>query len=81
LVRLVKDVSETDKYGRLLRYVFLQNDPATNEALFINKYLVQEGYAHAATFPPDVLYSDLFARLQEEAMKEKKGLWKVCLTK
>ena len=70
-----------DKYGRLLRYVFLQNDPTTNEALFINKYLVQEGYAHAATFPPDVLYSDLFARLQEEAMKEKKGLWKVCLTK
>ncbi len=79
-VKLVKDVSETDKYGRLLRYVYLQDQPSTasSEGLFVNEYLVKEGYAHAATFPPDVAFSDHFVKLQDGARNENKGLWSNC---
>jgi micrococcal nuclease len=80
LVRLQKDVSETDRYGRLLRYVFLYDKNATESGsgLFVNKYLVEEGFAVAATFPPDVAFADTFRESQQEAMKNNKGLWKDC---
>jgi len=42
-VRLEKDVSERDKYGRLLRYVYVGN-------IFVNDYLVRNGYAYALTY-------------------------------
>jgi micrococcal nuclease len=45
-VVLVKDVSETDKFGRLLRYVFVDN-------VFVNYELVRDGYATAMRYPPD----------------------------
>ena len=48
-VRLEKDVSETDRYGRLLRYVWVGD-------IMVNAELVRQGYAQAATFPPDVKY-------------------------
>ncbi len=78
MVKLEKDVSETDKYKRLLRYVYLYNPPSTPEALFVNKYLVAEGFAHAATFPPDVKYADVFVSEQRNASTNKKGLWSSC---
>jgi micrococcal nuclease len=78
IVKLEKDVSETDRYGRLLRYVFLSYPPSTPEALFVNKYLVNEGYAYAATFPPDVMYSQYLLNAQQEARINNRGLWKSC---
>lgn len=77
IVRLEKDVSETDKYSRLLRYVYL---PATasSSGMFINAEMVKQGYAYADTFPPDVKYSDLFRNLQKEAEINNRGLWKIC---
>lgn len=77
-VYLVRDVSETDRYKRLLRYVYLPNPHSTGEALFINKYLVEEGYAYSLTYPPDVKYSSLFTELQKKASEEHKGLWGTC---
>ena len=71
-VRLQKDVSETDRYGRLLRYVYVDN-------IFVNEYLVREGYAKAATFPPDVKYREVFQRAQQEAQERKNGLWMSCV--
>lgn len=68
-VLLVKDVSETDRYGRLLRYVYLQ------DGTFVNAELVKQGYALIATFPPDVRHQDLFLELQEEARHAGRGLW------
>lgn len=67
-VHLVKDVSETDKYGRLLRYVYVGD-------MFVNDYLVRNGYAHASTFPPDVKYQDQFKQAEQEARENKRGLW------
>src|SRR5436309_10865554 len=52
-VGLEKDVSETDSFGRLLRYVWVEDQ-------MVNEALVEEGYALAAPYPPDVRYSGVF---------------------
>lgn len=78
-IYMVKDISETDRYGRLLRYIYVPNSEATQSALFVNEYLVKEGYAHAATFPPDVAYQDLFRQAEDDARTHRRGLWSSCL--
>jgi endonuclease YncB( thermonuclease family) len=67
-VTLVKDVSEVDKYGRLLRYLYVGD-------LFINAELVKQGYARVATYPPDIRYASLFVSLEQEARAAARGLW------
>ena len=67
-VGLEKDVSETDSFGRLLRYIWVGDQ-------MINATLVEEGYALASTYPPDVKYSQLFASLQAQARDNGRGLW------
>ena len=68
-VYLEKDVSDTDRYGRLLRYVFLA------DGTFVNGELVRQGYAQAITYAPDVKYQDLLRALQREARNAGRGLW------
>lgn len=71
-VGLEKDVSETDRFGRLLRYVWLDDQ-------MVNAALVAGGYATASAYPPDVAYSDMFLDLQREAREQSLGLWsEVC---
>lgn len=77
LVHLEKDVSETDKYGRLLRYVYLQND-GSGQTIFINDYLVRQGYAHSSSYPPDVKYQDQFRQAEADARNNNRGLWSNC---
>ncbi|REK58515.1 MAG: nuclease [Thermobacillus sp.] len=69
-VWMFKDVSETDRYSRLLRFVFIPGD-----ALMFNERLVREGYANAATYPPDVSLADRFREAEREARSEGAGLW------
>jgi micrococcal nuclease len=73
-VKLEKDISETDKYGRLLRYVYVDD-------IFVNDYLVRNGYAYVVTFPPDVKYQQQFLEAQKEARENKRGLWSACQSK
>jgi len=70
-VRLEKDVSDTDRYDRLLRYVYVDNT-------FINLELVRLGYASASSYPPDVMYQEAFREAEREAREAKRGLWTVC---
>src|SRR3989338_2025448 len=77
-VRLEKDISETDRYWRLLRYVYVPTT-ASPSGEFVNDFLVREGYAYAATFPPDVKYSDHFRNLEIQARENNGGLWNKCL--
>jgi len=70
-VVLVKDVSETDKYGRLLRYVYLGDE-------MINDTLIKEGYARISTFPPDVKFKDQFLANERRAREANSGLWSAC---
>lgn len=65
-VELERDISETDAYGRLLRYLYVGD-------LLVNAQLVEEGYAVAKVYPPDRRYADLFARLEREARAEGRG--------
>lgn len=77
-VELEKDVSETDRYGRLLRYVFVDDPSTASGQIFVNEYLVRQGYAHAATFPPDVRYQELFKAAEQEARENSRELWSAC---
>jgi len=75
-VRLEKDISETDKYKRLLRFVYItQSD---GKEISINQFLIREGYAQLMTIPPDVSKATEFKELQTQARNAQKGLWKVC---
>ncbi len=67
-VELEKDVSQRDRYGRLLRFVWVGDS-------LINEQLVREGFAQVSTYPPDVKYQSLFVEAQRLALEEKKGLW------
>ena len=66
-VYLEKDASETDRYGRLLRYVW------TDEGM-VNAILVTNGYAQVSTYPPDVKYQQEFLELQKQAEETGTGL-------
>ncbi len=69
IVRLEKDVSETDKYGRLLRFVYLE------DGTFVNEMLVREGYAYASAYTPDITRKEFFAEAEKSARENKRGLW------
>lgn len=75
-VILVKDVSETDKYERLLRYVYIKTEDGS--LLFVNDYLVRAGFAKASTYPPDVRFTEQFTRAEQEARENNRGLWGRC---
>ncbi|MFB0845797.1 thermonuclease family protein [Paenibacillus oleatilyticus] len=69
-VYLFADAGDKDKFGRLLRYVFIQGEPA-----MFNETLIREGYANTMTIPPNVMFQDSFVKLEREARSKKKGLW------
>ena len=68
MVRLERDVSETDRYGRLLRYVYVDN-------IFVNAELVRQGLAQAKAYPPDIKYQDYLEKLETEARQAGRGMW------
>jgi len=67
-VRLERDVSETDKYGRLLRYVWVDD-------ILVEAELVRQGLARAKTYPPDTKYQDYLEQMQAEAREAGRGMW------
>lgn len=73
-VTLVADTSQDnkDKYGRLLRYVFL-------DGVNVGEMLVLGGYAREYTFKGVAyMYQKEFREAEQEAKVGKKGLWAVC---
>ena len=76
IVVLTKDITDTDKYNRLLRYVFLPI--SGGESLFVNDYLVRQGFAKYYTYPPYVKYNDRFLQAEKEARENLRGLWQEC---
>jgi len=69
IVELERDISDLDKYGRLLRYVYLL------DGRMVNIELVGSGWAYAIAYPPDVKHQDLIISSEQEAKKEGIGLW------
>jgi micrococcal nuclease len=68
-VRLEYDIGRSDRYGRTLAYVYLE------DGTFVNAKLVRDGYASVMTVPPNVKYADLFLRLERKARKQQRGMW------
>jgi len=67
-VRLEKDISETDKYDRLLRYVWVDDT-------MVNVELVRRGLAVAKAYPPDTKYQALLEAAESEAKLAGRGMW------
>jgi micrococcal nuclease len=70
-VRLENDSTqgERDKYGRLLRYVWME------DGTFFNKKMIGDGYAHEYTYNVPYKYQKEFKQAQAEAESAKRGLW------
>jgi micrococcal nuclease len=71
-VFLEYDVSEVDQYGRLLRYVWTQDETGWR---FVNLALLSMGFALVVTYPPDVKYVDAYLSAQQVAREQQLGLW------
>lgn len=71
MVRLEKDITDRDRYNRLLRYVWVGDT-------FINQELVAQGFASSYSYPPNIKYQDLFVATQKKAREEGLGLWSAC---
>lgn len=67
-VTLVRDQSERDQYGRLLRYLYVGTE-------FVNETLVREGLAIARRYEPDTTMASILESAQEEAIAAAAGLW------
>lgn len=80
-IYLEKDVSETDQYSRLLRYIWLdipkEITDAEIRAKMYNANLLLNGYAEQSTYAPDVKYAEYFKNYAAEARNASKGLWAI----
>jgi micrococcal nuclease len=65
---LVMDVSDVDRYDRLLRYVIVGN-------IFVNYELVIQGFAQQVSYPPDMACADTFLEAQRIARENGRGCW------
>jgi micrococcal nuclease len=70
-VELERDVSDRDRFDRLLRYVYV-------DGVMINAELLRQGYGTSVTFPPDVRENSRFRALEREARQARRGLWSAC---
>lgn len=68
VITLIKDVSETDASGALLRYVVADN-------VFVNYEMVRQGYARTASMPPDLACDNALVAAQVEAQGAVRGVW------
>jgi micrococcal nuclease len=74
-VVLESDVSDTDRYDRLLRYVWLEPDDPGDAWTLVNLELVEAGLAEAIEYPPDTKYVDDLEAAEDEARAAGRGMW------
>jgi endonuclease YncB( thermonuclease family) len=65
-VTLVRDVSNTDRFDRLLRYIYVGNT-------FVNAEMVRQGWAEVVSYPPDTAQFNNFRNLEIEARDGNRG--------
>ncbi|MDI6811183.1 MAG: thermonuclease family protein [archaeon] len=67
-VSLERDITDKDRYGRSLRYVWLDNR-------LVNAEIVRAGLAIAKQYDPDTKYQHFIADAEQEAMEKQVGMW------
>lgn len=70
-VELGRGIEDKDRFGRLLRYVFIDD-------VFVNAQLVAEGYAHASSFGSERRFQQVFTQLEQYSRLRNRGLWDAC---
>jgi endonuclease YncB( thermonuclease family) len=70
-VRLEFDRERIDQYGRLLAYVFLEDNTLVNQAM------IENGYAHCLPKKPNDRYETAFLKAQRRAMTKRLGIWRL----
>lgn len=68
-VRLVREVSDHDYYGRLLRHVYVGRT-------WVGGKLVERGLAKVRTYPPDTQKAEALLALEKKARRRKRGIWR-----
>ena len=70
-VQLEKDISDRDKYGRLLYYLYVDGKSVQEE-------LLRNGLARVAyVYAPNTKYVDQYYAIQKEAQKKGIGIWSI----
>lgn len=69
-VGLEFDSQERDQYGRLLAYVWVNNE-------LFNGTLIDRGFAREAVYPPNTKYVNEFKTIQDRAKAGKSGIWSI----
>jgi micrococcal nuclease len=67
-VELEADTSDMDRYGRLLRYVYVGE-------VMVNSELIRHGFARVNRLSPNTTYAYEFLHYEEEAREAQFGLW------
>ncbi|MDQ3693056.1 MAG: thermonuclease family protein [Chloroflexota bacterium] len=75
-IYLERDISDRDRFDRLLRYVWL--DFGGGEVYLVNEAIARSGYGQVSTFPPDVEYVDRIRAGTAFAREHQLGLWGAC---
>lgn len=76
-LRITKDISGADNFGRLIRHVYVLNDSAQEDNIFVNKYMLENGFAR---YSPDENISKQRELQEAESVAKAKnaGLWAAC---
>lgn len=78
-IYLQKDVTDTDDYDRLLRYIWLEkvdeiNEETVKKSLF-NYELVVNGLANSNYYKPNITLQDYLEQAEIYAKRHKIGMW------
>jgi micrococcal nuclease len=74
-VLLERDRSDTDRFDRLLRYVWLQTSLDGNGWLLVNRELVRQGLAESRSYEPDTYWQDVLDQAETDARSDGLGIW------
>lgn len=70
-IEIEKVISETDEFGRILRFVYV-------DGVSVSEILLKEGMGREQSIAPDVKYVEDLARAEQEARENRRGLWGGC---
>lgn len=70
-VVLVRDTSDRDDFGRLLRYVYV-------DGIDVSGALIRDGFGYVYSKKPDTAHLQEYGKLEREARARGAGLWSAC---